>query len=413
MQNKHSEIMTSWIDAYSFEEMVETGLKRAENKPQSKIGEQWSFMQKLLAVQKHVDYNQLLKESESIIHELNSEFKKIQDEVESSSESSLDQIRKMFEENVITKFADIQQADELFLQMLILFVFFLKENQLGPSVYSLYAEEELQPVDRYGDLPEFFLDPISNKNQALQKKLLAHFSINGEIFYERSQFLIVFYLISVTLDLYEKVCGQEADHLYNLNLYRARHANLHEQNLMTCADKLETTILGSFRTSVGLMRDRLEGLQSELASDDDRVLSLKRNLSMLLSESSHPLIQHWKYDECEAAIDEAFSLAGINVQLEGKLGKRTKYQYCDLAQLVLNIETKTVDLKLKRQNEIKGKEGEEGTAEEGTQYVKQDDESILWEQPQLVDDIKELKSETEELKKVELKEVRVEDQLAI
>ena len=44
MQNKHSEIMTSWIDAYSFEEMVETGLKRAENKPQSKIGEQWSFM---------------------------------------------------------------------------------------------------------------------------------------------------------------------------------------------------------------------------------------------------------------------------------------------------------------------------------------------------------------------------------
>ena len=77
---------------------------------------------------------------------------------------------------------------------------------------------------------------------------------------------------------------------------------------------------------------------------------------MLMSEFSHPLIRHWKYDECEQAIEDAFDLAGINVQLQGKLGKRTKYQYCDLAQLVLNIETKSVDLKLRRQEEIKGKQ---------------------------------------------------------
>jgi hypothetical protein len=45
--------------------------------------------------------------------------------------------------------------------------------------------------------------------------------------------------------------------------------------------------------------------------------------------------------------------------------------------------------------------------------VKQDEESILWEQPKLVDEDKELKKETEDLTKVELKEVRIEDQLAL
>lgn len=75
----------------------------------------------------------------------------------------------MFTDEILPKFADVKEADQVFLQILILFVFFLKENQIGPSVYSLYAEEEKAPVDRYGDLPDSFLDPISNKNDGLQK----------------------------------------------------------------------------------------------------------------------------------------------------------------------------------------------------------------------------------------------------
>jgi len=74
----------------------------------------------------------------------------------------------------------------------------------------------------------------------------------------------------------------------------------------------------------------------------------KSNLSMLLTEYSHPLIQYWKYEGCEAAIKEAFDLAGIQVDLQGKLGRRTKYQYNDLAQLVLDVKTQTVEIKEQR-----------------------------------------------------------------
>lgn len=61
------------------------------------------------------------------------------------------------------------------------------------------------------------------------------------------------------------------------------------------------------------MRDRLKDLESDTERDDDKILQVKRNLSMLMSEFSHPLIRHWKYDECEQAIEDAFDLAGINV----------------------------------------------------------------------------------------------------
>lgn len=99
---------------------------------------------------------------------INSMIKEIDNPDEPSSEL-LNEIRKAFEDDVFSKYCQIDDPDSIFLQILTLFLFFLKENQIGPSVYSMYAEEEKCPVDRYGALPEFVLDPMSNKNKTLQK----------------------------------------------------------------------------------------------------------------------------------------------------------------------------------------------------------------------------------------------------
>ena len=66
---------------------------------------------------------------------------------------------------------------------------------------------------------------------------------------------------------------------------------------------------------------------------------------MLLSEYSHSLIQFWNYEECEEAIKEAVDLLGISINLDGKLGRRTKWQCFDVAQLVLDVKTQTVEVK--------------------------------------------------------------------
>ena len=46
---------------------------------------------------------------------------------------------------------------------------------------------------------------------------------------------------------------------------------------------------------------------------------------MMLAESAHAHILYWGYEACEEAIKEAFDLLGIDVNLDGKLGRRTKW----------------------------------------------------------------------------------------
>lgn len=66
-----------------------------------------------------------------------------------------------------------------------LYYTFIKENVVGPSVYTVYVEETKAPLDKDAPLPENELDPISNKNQELQNKLLQHFERDSEQIYQK------------------------------------------------------------------------------------------------------------------------------------------------------------------------------------------------------------------------------------
>jgi len=185
-------------------------------------------------------------------------------------------------------------------------------------VYTEYAAEELRPIDADAPLPEFEFDPISNKNTALQALLLKELNIEGEIFYERSQFLLVIMLVKATLEVFEEVIkGTESkEYQYVLNLWRARHAAVYDQNLTSSTEALQSVILDSYEASVNLFREHLASITQDSADvPDELVHKAKSNLSMLLTEYSHPLIQYWKYEGCEAAIKEAFDLVGIQVDL--------------------------------------------------------------------------------------------------
>lgn len=117
---------------------------------------------------------------------------------------------------------------------------------------------------------------------------------------------------------------------------------------------------------------------------------------------AHCQIAYWKYEDCEQSIKDGFELLGIDVKLDGKTGRRTKWQTFDLAQLVVDVKTRDVELKKLRDLE----DNQAIQAEENSQYVKQDDESILWEQPQL----NEYEANTDSL---ENKQIMVEDQILL
>ena len=62
---------------------------------------------------------------------------------------------------------DHAKDEKSFMSMLLMFFsFYIRENHVGPSVYTEYVEETLEPLVK-GHLPAFTLDPISHKNKHL------------------------------------------------------------------------------------------------------------------------------------------------------------------------------------------------------------------------------------------------------
>ena len=78
---------------------------------------------------------------------------------------------------------------------LFLINLYMRENCVGPSLYTEYVEETLAPLIKGGPLPENELDCMSNKNLKLQASLLKHFERDGEQIYHKSQFLILLYVL--------------------------------------------------------------------------------------------------------------------------------------------------------------------------------------------------------------------------
>ena len=104
-------------------------------------------------------------------------------------------------ETFIKGLLETQVTDSKSYITIVLFLFstYIRENSLGPSVYTQYVQETLAPLDKSGPLPENPLDPISFKNKALQQALLKHFEKDGEQLFHKSQFLIILYVLDMLL----------------------------------------------------------------------------------------------------------------------------------------------------------------------------------------------------------------------
>jgi len=117
---------------------------------------------------------------------------------------------------------DHAKDEKSFMSMLLLlFSFYIRENHVGPSVYTEYIEETLEPRVK-GFLPAFTLDPISNKNKHLQGALLKHFDKDGECLYHKSQFLVFLFWIEIMLTDTDVLPIQSAPVRAQAMLWRAR-----------------------------------------------------------------------------------------------------------------------------------------------------------------------------------------------
>lgn len=197
----------------------------------------------------------------------------------------------------------------------------MKENCLGSSFNS---KKELDDEEEYPPEMTEFLDLISpfESHSHLQEVLLNYFSKEGEDAYKNTRCLTILFYLDLLLGL--EFCEFEVPQ--STILWKARYYMIHNQLLTSNACFLQDKSIEYYQKYL------------EINDIEDKVTK-----AYLWIEYSNCLLTFYKYSRAEEALENARELIGLRLKLTGKLGKRTKYQSFDIPQLVLNIESESVD----------------------------------------------------------------------
>lgn len=89
-------------------------------------------------------------------------------------DGNLDSITEICRESLAT------ERTQAITQVWFLLGVYVRENSLGPSIHTEYVEETRAPLVKSGVLPKNKLDPMTYKNECLQRNLLKYFERDGE-----------------------------------------------------------------------------------------------------------------------------------------------------------------------------------------------------------------------------------------
>lgn len=125
-------------------------------------------------------------------------------------------------------------------------------------------------------------------------------------------------------------------------LLRARLSFLLDQHLSSSVVHLKDESLKLYKRYLAY----LEAVKDEEEDQLNDTTKLDDTLTMLLSEISYCQMHFFKYERAEETINEAKRISNLNIQFEGKLGRRTRFQRNDIAQLTVDFDTRNVHLNI-------------------------------------------------------------------
>lgn len=94
----------------------------------------------------------------------------------------------------------------------------------------------------------------------------------------------------------------------------------------------------------------LDTLKEELEEEGDSTAKIESSITMILSEQSYCFLHFYKNEKAEACLTEATKLSKLNIQFSGKMGKRTRFQQRDIAQLTVDFDSRDVRLNIQDVN---------------------------------------------------------------
>ena len=171
-----------------------------------------------------------------------------------------------------------------------------------------------------------------------------------------------------------------------LKIWQARYYMIRDQILSSNTFKLQ---------------DKALGLYNEFLAKTD--VEDKQILAMIWLER---IRVSYKHSLIEEALEKAKQLLGLKINLTGKLGRRTKYQKFDIPQLVLDIETESVDFvhpEVSPIDEIIAKEDSDQESEIGIHEEEKIEQDSDLKKPKISHTNVNLDNESILLEKVKLK----------
>lgn len=185
---------------------------------------------------------------------------------------------------------------------------FSQSNWTGPPV-SIHISDLLPPA------------LLSSQPQMLVETIHSSLLLDGESVYSlvANPFLLLLARVILTK------CSPKMDSLQLLPWWTLRYINLHQQILEACSPQLLILAHNSM--------DKVLKCQSLLSEHSE--LAIQFHL-----ECVYTSLTYYEYQPAKEHIKKAQELSGLNINMTGALGKRTRFQQKYLAQLILEVKRK-------------------------------------------------------------------------
>ncbi|XP_044070278.1 tetratricopeptide repeat protein 27 [Siniperca chuatsi] len=185
---------------------------------------------------------------------------------------------------------------------------FSQSNWTGPAV-SIRISDLLPPA------------LLSSQPQTLVEAIHSSLLLDGESVYSlvANPFLLLLARVIFTK------CSSKMDSLQLLPWWTLRYINLHQQILEACSPQLLILAHSSM--------DKVLKCQSLLSEHSN--LAIQFHL-----ECVYTSLTYYEYQPAKEHIKKAQEISGLNINMTGALGKRTRFQQKYLAQLILEVKRK-------------------------------------------------------------------------
>jgi len=252
---------------------------------------------------------------------------------ERTLETILSDFENLVKENILKNSFIIE---EIYLTILIILYIFLQEAVTGSSFMFI---KESEKTDFKKDLHKFtennFLLLERNISEKHRKQFHEYLTVNGEVPFDNIKLVYLFivcYKMLIKSDVFEN---------FEVNkLFKSRLLFLQDKMLKDKTYFIKEEVFKSFNSfDLQKFKDLYENTNEENFDEKDYVI-----LNGLLKlEKSFICLRYYQYKECQVLIEDSKKLFGLNINLTGRLGRKTKYQDFDVPVLVIESNSSTLE----------------------------------------------------------------------